>query len=106
MTMSESPQSVLLVERDISLARQTELGVHGWPVWKDAAGDRILTHDAVEKSYFLAGSATLTPEGGDPVTVNPGDLVIVPEGKCRWEVHTTLRRHYRSEALSPACCII
>lgn len=96
----------LILERDISLARQTELGVHGWPVWKDSVGSRTLTHDAIEKSYFLAGRATLTPEGGEPVTVHKGDLVVVPAGRCRWEVHETVRRHYRSEALSPACCII
>ncbi len=96
----------ITVERDIPLSRQTELGVHGWPLWKDGAGSRTLTLDADEKSYFLAGSATLTPEGGEPVSVNPGDLVLIPAGKCRWDVHVTVRRHYRSEALSPACCII
>jgi uncharacterized protein len=97
---------IITVERDIPPARQTELGVHGWPVWKDGEGARTLTLDADEKSYFLAGRATLTPDGGEPVTVNKGDLVIVPAGRCRWDVHETVRRHYRSEALSPACCII
>lgn len=94
------------IEPAISLARQTELGVHGWPLWKDAEGSRTLTLDDVEKSYFLEGSATLTPEGGAPVTVNKGDLVVVPAGRCHWQVHAAVRRHYRSEALSPACCIV
>ena len=97
---------VIHVERAISQARQTELGIHGWPVWKDAEGSRTLTLDADEKNFILAGNATLTPEGGDSIQVNPGDLVIIPAGKCRWDVHATVRRHYRSEALSPACCII
>lgn len=96
----------IIVERHIPLARQTELGVHGWPVWKDGEGARTLTLDADEKSYLLAGRATLTPNGGEPVTVNKGDLVVIPAGICHWEVHETVRRHYRSEALSPACCII
>lgn len=96
----------ILVERDIPPSRQAELGVHGWPVWKDGAGSRTLTNTAAEKSYFLAGSATLTPEGGAPITVRQGDLVTLPEGDCHWEVHATVRRHYRSDALSPACCII
>lgn len=96
----------LIVERNISQARQTELGIHGWPTWKDAEGERVLTYDAAEKSYFLAGSATLTPEGGEPVTVNPGDMVVIPAGACLWQVHSLVRRHYRSDALSPACCII
>ncbi len=104
--MNATAPTPIQVERDIPVSRQTELGVRGWPVWKDGEGTRTLSLDADEKSYFLAGSATLTPEGGAPVTVNPGDLVVVPAGNCQWEVHATVRRHYRSEALSPACCII
>ena len=96
----------LIVERAIPQARQTELGIHGWPTWKDAVGERTLSYDADEKSYFLAGSATLTPEGGEPVTIQAGDLVVIPAGPCHWQVHELVRRHYRSEALSPACCII
>jgi uncharacterized cupin superfamily protein len=96
----------VLVEHQAGPARLTELGVTGWPVWKDTEGARELHLDAAERSYFLAGSATLTPEGGAPVTVRKGDLIYLPAGRCRWEVHETVRRHYRSEALSPACCII
>lgn len=104
--MNQTAPPAIIIERDIPAARQTELGVHGWPLWKDAEGSRTLTLDADEKSYFLAGSATLTPEGGAPVTVHKGDLVVVPAGTCHWRVHAAVRRHYRSEALSPACCII
>lgn len=104
--MSDSAVPVLVVERDIPLARQTELGIHGWPLWKDGPGRRRLTHEAVEKNYFLAGSATLTPEGGAPVTVNAGDLVVVPAGPCVWDVHVPVRRHYRADVLTPACCIL
>ena len=96
----------ILVERGISAARRAELGVDGWPVWKDGVGERTLTQDAAEKSYFLAGVATLTQEGEEPVTVRAGDLAIIPAGACRWEVKADVRRHYRSDALSPACCII
>lgn len=98
--------NAITIERGISQARQTELGVHGWPTWKDAEGERTLTYDDAEKSYFLAGKATLTPEGGEPVEVTAGDLVVIPAGKCHWRVHSLVRRHYRGEALTPACCII
>ena len=96
----------ILVERAISPARRAELGVDGWPVWKDGAGSRALALDATEKSYFLSGEALLTLEDGAPVTVRQGDLVVIPAGTCRWEVKADVRRHYRSDALSPACCII
>ncbi|MEW5770219.1 MAG: cupin domain-containing protein [Pseudomonadota bacterium] len=96
----------ILVERNIPQTRQTELGVHGWPTWKDAEGERTLSYDDAERSYFLAGRATLSIAGEAPVTVNAGDLVVIPAGQCRWQVHELVRRHYRSDALSPACCII
>jgi uncharacterized cupin superfamily protein len=98
--------SAIHVERQISLARQTELGVHGWPTWKDGTGTRVLDFDAAEKSYLLDGAAKLCMEDGVSVNVEKGDLVIIPAGKCQWIVHSPIRRHYRSDALSPACCII
>ncbi len=100
--MSES----IIVERQISLARQTELGVQGWPTWKDSVGSRLAEYDAAEKSYFLDGSASLSMLDGTEVLVEKGDLVTVPAGQCKWDVRQTVRRHYRSDALSPACCII
>ncbi len=96
----------IVVEPDLSPARQAELGVAAWPRWKDGEGERILTLDAPEQSYFLAGLAVLTLADGEPVTVGKGDLVIIPAGSVRWEVKSEVRRHYRSEALSPACCIV
>lgn len=96
----------IVVERGITPARRAELGVDGWPLWKDAAGCRTLTLDAPEKNYFLTGEVVLTLEGGEPVTAGKGDLVIIPAGTCRWEVKADVRRQYRSDALSPACCII
>lgn len=98
--------AAIIIERAISPARRAELGVDGWPVWKDGAGNRALSLDATEQSYFLAGEAVLTLAEGEPVTARQGDLVIIPAGTCRWEVKTDVRRHYRSDALSPACCII
>ncbi len=96
----------IVVERQVTSARLAELGVHGWPTWKDGVGQHLQDYDAAEKSYLLDGSATLSMEDGEPVSVAKGDLVIIPAGKCQWLVHSQIRRHYRSEALSPACCII
>lgn len=94
------------VERAISEARKAELGIAAWPLWKDGAGCRTLTLDAGEKSYFLSGEVVLTLPGQAPVTLGKGDLVTLPPGPCQWDVKSDIRRHYRSDALSPACCII
>jgi uncharacterized cupin superfamily protein len=96
----------IVVERRISAARMAELGVHGWPTWKDGVGSRQLDYDAAEKSYLLQGSATLTLANGQTTRIEQGDLVTIPPGRCHWTVHSDVRRHYRSDALSPACCII
>jgi len=96
----------IVVERQVSTARLTDLGVHGWPTWKDGVGTHHLDYDAAEKSYLLDGAATLSMEDGVTIEVEKGDLVIIPAGKCQWVVHRQVRRHYRSDALSPACCII
>ena len=94
------------VEEQITAERMTELGIHGWPTWKDGVGECVLDYDAEEKSYLVDGAATLSMQDGVMVEVGKGDLVIIPAGKCRWVVHSQVRRHYRSDALSPACCII
>ena len=104
--MEAAQPSRLRVERALSEARRADLGIPGWPTWKEGEGDRVQFHEAAEQSYFLAGSATLTPEGGEPATIQPGDLVLVPSGHRRWQVHETVRRHYRVEALTPACCTV
>ncbi len=96
----------IIVECGIPPARRAELGVDGWPIWKDGTGSRVLTLESTEKSYFISGEAVLTLEDGAPVTVRKGDLVVIPAGRCLWEVRVDVRRHYRSDALSPACCII
>ena len=97
---------MIIVERGISAARRAELGVDGWPLWKDGAGSRTLTLEAPEQSYLLAGEVVLTLADGEAVTAGKGDLVVIPAGTCQWEVKPEVRRHYRSDALSPACCII
>ena len=98
--------SALIVEPAVSSERLTGLGVLAWPLWKDPVGVYTQRYDAEEKSYFLDGEALLSLPGGEQVRVVKGDLVTIPAGECCWEVRSRVRRHYRSDALSPACCIV
>ncbi len=44
---------------------------------------------------ILEGDITVTPDGGNPVRVGAGDLVIFPEGmSCIWGVHKAVKKHY------------
>lgn len=65
-------------------------------VWHCTPGVFMLTHPA-ETICLVEGSATITPEGGDPVTVSPGEMLFIPEGTvARWEVHETVRKAFHS----------
>jgi uncharacterized cupin superfamily protein len=65
-------------------------------VWHCTPGVFMLTHPG-ETICLVQGSATITPEGGEPVTVRPGEVVFIPEGtRARWEVHETVRKAFHS----------
>jgi uncharacterized cupin superfamily protein len=98
--------NTIVVESQPTPQRLSELGVPAWPLWKDPVGDHNQHYDAEERSYLLDGEAVLTLSGQEPVAVSKGDLVIIPAGNCLWQVLRPVRRHYRSDALSPACCIV
>ncbi len=52
-------------------------------------------YDMEEVCLILEGKATITPDGGIPLTIGPGDLVTFPRGmKCRWEITDPIRKHY------------
>ncbi len=65
-------------------------------VWHCTPGVFMLSHPG-ETICLVEGSATITPEGGEPVTVLPGEVVFIPEGtRARWEVHETVRKAFHS----------
>ncbi len=73
-----------------------DLGVFHWPVWSKEISEFPWTYGTSEICYFLDGEAVVTPEGGEPVCVGKGDLVIFPVGmSCTWHVHRPVRKHYR-----------
>jgi uncharacterized cupin superfamily protein len=65
-------------------------------VWHCTPGVFMLTHPG-ETICLVEGRCTITPEGGEPVTVVPGEVVFIPEGTvARWEVHETVRKAFHS----------
>lgn len=65
-------------------------------VWHCTPGVFMLTHPG-ETICLVEGSATITPEGGEPVTVRPGEMLFIPEGTvARWEVHETVKKAFHS----------
>jgi len=65
-------------------------------VWHCTPGVFTLHHPG-ETICVVEGRATVTPEGGEPITLSPGVIAFVPEGTvARWEVHETIRKAFHS----------
>jgi len=72
-----------------------EMGVFSWPIWEKEESEFPWHYDSEEQFYVLEGHVIITPENGDPVEIQPGDLVTCPAGMaCNWEVKKRIRKHY------------
>ena len=86
----------ILYERDPSPDKLDQIGVYDWPIWEKEASSFPWTYDSNETCYLLKGKVTVTPEGGEPVTIKAGDLVTFPKGmNCQWDIHEAVQKHYR-----------
>jgi uncharacterized cupin superfamily protein len=87
--------SQITIEQNPSEERLKELGVAGWPIWEKEISKFPIDFDETETAYVLEGEIIVTPVGGKPVRILPGDLVVFPEGlDSLWEVVKPLRKHY------------
>ncbi len=83
------------LERDPSPERLQALGVYDWPIWTKEASVFPWHYDGDELCYLLEGEVVVTPEGGEPVLIQAGDLVRFPAGmSCTWEIRRAVRKHY------------
>ena len=88
--------SEIVVERNPSEERLSELGVFGWPIWEKEESEFLWSYDAEETCYLLEGRVVVTPDGSEPVEFGKGDLVIFPVGmSCTWKISEAVRKHYR-----------
>jgi uncharacterized cupin superfamily protein len=88
----------ITIRSGLSPEELESLGVNDWPIWTRAVSRFDWTYDNQETCYILEGAITVTPEGGDPVSIVAGDLVIFPQGmSCVWEVTAPVSKHYRFE---------
>ncbi|MEH1832288.1 MAG: cupin domain-containing protein [Nostoc sp.] len=83
------------IEHQPRLERLNELGVSKWEIWKKEISKFPWTYDSQETCYFLEGYVVVTPDGGQPVQMGKGDLVIFPAGmSCIWEITSNVKKHY------------
>ncbi|MGI2907015.1 cupin domain-containing protein [Tolypothrix sp. VBCCA 56010] len=83
------------IEHQPSLEHLHNLGVFAWDIWEKEISKFPWTYDSQETCYFLAGNVIVTPDGGQPVKMGQGDLVIFPAGmSCMWEITSDVKKHY------------
>ncbi|MEH2235725.1 cupin domain-containing protein [Nostoc sp.] len=83
------------IEHQPRQERLNELGVSKWEIWKKEVSKFPWTYDSQETCYFLEGDVVVTPDGGQPVQMGKGDLVIFPAGmSCIWEIISNVKKHY------------
>ncbi|MCE1201779.1 MAG: cupin domain-containing protein [Bacteroidia bacterium] len=71
------------------------LGVESWPIWTKEESDFPWYYDDTEVCYILEGHIIVTPDGGEPVEILPGQLVTFHKGlACRWQILKAVRKHY------------
>ncbi|MCU1717892.1 cupin domain-containing protein [Pseudomonas sp. 5P_3.1_Bac2] len=48
-----------------------------------------------EFCHFISGRCTFTPDGGEPITINPGDALLFPANTFGiWDIQETVRKTY------------
>lgn len=72
------------------------LDIENWPIWEKEISEFSWEYDAQEMCYLLEGKVTVTPENGEPVSFEAGDLVTFRSGlRCIWHIRQPVRKHYQ-----------
>lgn len=88
--------SAIKLNRNPDPAMLERLGVSDWPIWTKEVSKFPWTYEEAETCYLLEGEVIVTPDGGQPVQIGPGDLVTFPAGlSCTWDVRAPVRKHYQ-----------
>ncbi|PON54578.1 RmlC-like cupins superfamily protein [Trema orientale] len=94
----------IIVEKNPSEARLSELNIKCWPKWGCSPGKYQLKFDAEETCYLLKGKVKAYPKGSSSsefVEFGAGDLVTIPKGlSCTWDVSVAVDKYYKFESSS------
>ena len=83
------------IEKNPSEEKLGEMGVKSWPIWSKEESEFPWQYDSDEVCFVLEGRVEVTPEGGEPVVIEKGDLVKFPKGMaCTWKVTEGIKKHY------------
>ena len=64
-------------------------------VWECEAGPSYWKLETHEFVHIVAGSMTVTPEGGEPQHIGAGNTAVFPRGWAgTWQIHEKIRKVY------------
>ena len=64
-------------------------------VWECTPGPSRWSLEDNEFVHILSGRMTVTPDGGEPTEIEPGDTAVFPRGWAgTWQIHETIRKLY------------
>ena len=72
--------SEIKLEHNPPKEKLDNLGVSSWSIWEKEESEFPWHYDSEEQFYVLEGHVFITPENGDPVEIQSGDLVTCPAG--------------------------
>ena len=83
------------IDRKPESKKIERLGIKNWPIWEKEVSEFPWSYDIRETCYIISGKVTVTPNGGEPVQIESGDLVVFPEGmSCTWNITEDIKKHY------------
>jgi len=63
--------------------------------WEATPGTYHATYAAYEFVHLMEGEITITPDGGEPVVLAPGDAFVVEPGFMgTWKIEKPVRKHF------------
>lgn len=88
-------QPKILLERNPSPLKLEVLGVDQWGSWKKEPSTFPWKYTHQETCYVLRGRFRVTPDGGEPMEFQRGDLITFPAGlSCTWEITEKVEKVY------------
>ena len=83
------------VEKNLSEDELNQRGVYSWGIWEKEVSQFPWSYNGEELCYILEGEVTVTPDGGEAVTIGAGDFVTFPDGmSCHWNITAPIRKHF------------
>jgi uncharacterized cupin superfamily protein len=85
----------ILIEHNVTPAKLDVLYVDDWPIWTKEISEFDWKYDRTETCYIISGTAIVTPEDKEAVTITEGDMATFPKGmKCVWKIIEPIEKHY------------